>query len=83
MNIQQHPLFLDACKEVAQDWRDLAKAIKKEDSYAYHVTEETKEKDYQQMLIDADRIGIGEINNFTFWQRVNFKLTGESVALLP
>lgn len=71
-----------ACKGVGQDWRDLAHSIRKEDAYASHVTEETKEKDLNRRLAQADQIDAGTIDNFTIWQRVNEFLTGECVALL-
>lgn len=81
--IQEHPNFLGACKTVADDWRNLAHAIRKEDAYASHVTNETKEANLQTMLSQADTIEAGTINNFTIWQRVNLVLTGECVAFLP
>lgn len=72
-----------ALLSVANDWRKLAHAIRKEDAYASHVTEEVKDQSLQKMLAEADRIEHGEISTFTIWQRINEKLTGECVALLP
>jgi hypothetical protein len=73
----------DAYKQVAADWRTLAHAIRKENAYAAHVTEATKEAAMQDMLIRADEIETGDLRSFTVWQRVNTVLTGECVALLP
>ena len=83
MPIRLHPGFMAACKKVASDWRDLAHAIRKDDAYASHVTEDRKEADLQAMLLDADTIESGEVKSFTIWQRVNTELTGECVAFLP
>lgn len=76
------PEYLAACKRVANDWRELAHAIRKNDDYASHVTEETKEKALNKMLTDADRIENGHVDNFTIAQRVHYAMTGECVALL-
>ena len=72
-----------ARKEVAQDWRDMAHAIHKEDAYASHVTDETKEQLLRDHLSFADDIESGVANGFTIWQRIRYKMTGECVALLP
>lgn len=77
------PQFMAACKAVADDWRNLAHAIRKEDRYASHVTEARKEQALQDMLENAARIEAGEIESFTIWQRINTKLTGECVGFLP
>lgn len=77
------PQFMAACKAVADDWRNLAHAIRREDRYASHVTEERKEENLQNMLVSADKIEAGIVDNFTIWQRVNTKLTGECVGFLP
>jgi len=81
--IQEHPKYMDACKQVAKDWRKLAYDIRKQDAYASHVSEEIKEANLQKDLKNADYIEAGNVDNFTIWQRVNKILTGESVALLP
>ena len=74
--------FRRACRQVAQDWRDLAHAIREENDYASHVTEAQKDSARDEMLRRADEIEKGEIDNLTIWQRVNTALTGECVALL-
>lgn len=83
MDIRQHPDFMKACQKVAQDWRDIAHAIRRKDAYASHVTEARKLDALHSMLASADRIESGEVTSFTIWQRVNQELTGECVALLP
>lgn len=71
-----------ALNKVADDWADLARAIRKEDAYAPHVSESTKEANMQAMLARAEEIRAGLVDNFTIWQRVNTELTGQCVALL-
>ena len=76
--------LIQARKQVAQDWRDLGHAIREGDAYASHVSEETKDLILSNDLKEADRIETGELDgNFTFWQRINERLTGNCVALLP
>lgn len=77
------PEYFAACEAVAQDWREIAHGIRKEDLYALHVTEEHKAACLQRALAQADKIAAGEIKSFAIWQRVNKKLTGECVGLLP
>lgn len=72
-----------ALSTVANDYRELAHAIRKEDAYAPHVTVEQKEHQLNKMLKLADEVEKGEVGTFTVWQRVNTVLTGECVALLP
>lgn len=72
-----------ALDRVAQDWEELAHAIRKEDAYAPHVTDAQKEANLQGMLQSAAAIRTGSNRSFTIWQRVNTVLTGECVALLP
>lgn len=72
----------DALNAVADDWATLGRAIRKEDRYADHVSEETKDAALAEMLARADAIRHGDLGSFTIWQRVNTKLTGECVALL-
>lgn len=67
---------------VANDWANLARAIRAEDHYAPHVSEETKEANLSRGLAEAERVRAGKIENFTIWQRVNTVLTGECIALL-
>jgi hypothetical protein len=72
-----------ALSKVADDWRNLARAIRKEDRYAPHVTDATKEQAMLDMLSRADEIEAGDVRSLTIWQRVDTELTGECVALLP
>lgn len=72
----------EAYKAVAQDWRKLAYAIRKEDKYASHVTEERKEQNLQDMLMRADEIERGEIKSFTIAQRVYEKMYNVNIPLL-
>ena len=74
----------DARREVAQDCRELAHAIRMEDAYASHVTECQKDTILADGLAQADAIERGDrsVNSFTLWQRINQKLTGECVAML-
>ena len=71
-----------ALNAVADDWAALGRAIRAEDRYASHVTEETKDAALVKMLASAEAIRQGDVKSFTIWQRVNAKLTGECVALL-
>jgi hypothetical protein len=82
MDITKHPKFMDACKKVANDWRELGHAILKENAYASHVTEQQKIDHLNEHLELADRIEKGEITSFTIWQRINQELTGECVGFL-
>lgn len=70
-----------ALTKVANDWRELARAIRKEDHYASHVAEETKERAMVEMLQRADEIAAGDVRSFTIWQRVDTVITGECVGL--
>lgn len=77
------PRLIAARKAVAKDWRELEKAIRMEDKYASHVGEDTKDLILSNSFKTALRIEKGlEDGNFTFWQRINEKLTGKCVALL-
>ena len=71
-----------ALKQVANDWRDIARAIRSKDLYASHVTEETKDARLAEALDRADKIEAGNVGSFTIWQRVNTVLTGECVGFL-
>lgn len=71
-----------ALNTVADFWADNARAIRKENRYASHVTEDRKEKNLKDQLERAEQIRGGDIGSFTIWQRVNTELTGECVALL-
>ena len=72
-----------ALDAVADDWAALGHAIRRENAYAGHVSEATKDQLLARDLKTAERIRQGEVVSFTIWQRVNEKLTGECVALLP
>ena len=75
--------LLIALNTVADDMAKLAKAIRIENAYASHVTENTKEKCLLDYIAYAEEIRKGEnLNNFTIWQRINTVITGECVALL-
>ena len=51
--------------------------------YADHVTEQDKQKYSEKYFRYAQEIEQGiHDNNFTIWQRMNYYLTGESVAFL-
>jgi len=72
-----------AVKAVCNEWRELALAVRHEDSYASHVSEGAKDEYLSQSIILADDLEAGRINpTFTDWQRINIILTGECVALL-
>ena len=73
----------DALDKVASDWEELAKSVRKEDDYASHVSEFTKDDILRIQLVRAESIRNGEIRSFAIWQRVNTYLTGDCVALLP
>lgn len=67
------------------DWkRESAFAIRKEDEYASHVTDQKKEEYFRNALLVADEIRQGT-HDGAFWcrQRMHEFLTGECVALLP
>ena len=73
----------EAVKAVCNEWRELALAIRNEDSYASHVSEDEKDEYLSQSIILADDLEAGRVNpTFTDWQRINIILTGECVALL-
>jgi hypothetical protein len=71
-----------ALASVANAWADNARAIRREDHYASHVTEATKDNALAEGLAFAEQIRRGETTGFTTWQRINTALTGECVALL-
>lgn len=70
-----------ALREVADDWRHLAHAIRSADEYAPHVTEAQKDGVLHDALQCADEIERGAVRSFTIWQRVNTKLTGVCAPL--
>ena len=71
-----------ALDQVANDYEKNARAIRHEDPYASHVTEEEKDQALFQALDHAEKIRQGESIGFTTWQRINYLMTGESVAFL-
>lgn len=73
----------EALNYLADFWESNAKAIHKEDGYASHVTEETKDLRLEQGLAYAREVRLGHIEDFTSQQRLNTYLTGECIALLP
>jgi hypothetical protein len=73
----------DALNIVADKQIEISKGIRKQDLYADHVTEETKDLNLQRGIELAEKIRNGVFDNFTIWQRINTELTGECVALLP
>lgn len=72
----------EALKQVADEWRANAHAIRKEDAYAAHINEHLKDYYMHRQLVEADKIEAGQVRSFTIWQRVNYVLTKECVALL-
>lgn len=72
-----------ALNAVADDWAENARAIRIEDAYASHVTEDAKDGYLAKGLEFAEQIRRGETTGFTTWQRINQALTGECVGLLP
>lgn len=83
--LKDHPVedVIAARKSVASDLRALAHEIRQSDPYASHVSESDKERFLLESLENADRVERGEKDgNFSIWQRINQKLTGETVALL-
>jgi hypothetical protein len=74
----------DAINKVADDLAENARAIRKEDAYASHVTEKQKDDDLAKGLEYAEAVRRGEnIHNLTIAQRIDYELTGESVPILP
>jgi|HubBroStandDraft_6_1064221.scaffolds.fasta_scaffold1712096_3 3-methyladenine DNA glycosylase AlkD len=89
MTSMQKMTQLEATQLVAQELRDLAHAIRKENAYALHVTDTQKEAILAHSLAQADGLAAGQldgiiswIDNFTLAQRVHYKMTGECVPLL-
>lgn len=72
----------DALDHVANWYEDNARAIRKEDRYASHVTEDQKDRNLQSQLNLAEHIRSGKEHGFWLWQRINTYLTGECVPML-
>lgn len=76
--------LIKAQNAVADFWVKNAHAIRKENGYASHVTDEVKEEALQRQLADAEKIRNSTMPmGFWLWQRINAELTGECVAFLP
>lgn len=74
---------LAAAVNAVADWyADNARAIRREDGYASHVTEQRKDELLAKGLAHAEEVRRGESCGFSVWQRINTHLTGECVALL-
>jgi hypothetical protein len=71
-----------ACAKAADDLVNLAMAIREEDAYASHVTEEEKDAYMFEMVARAERVRSGDVYYFGAWQDVNSILTGECVPML-
>lgn len=69
--------------DVANDWLAITYGIRGEDHYASHVTEEQKNENFRKGLETAERIRNGKETGLWCLQRINTKLTGECIALLP
>ena len=77
------PRLIAACEAVAQWYEQNARDVRKEDAYASHVKEGTKDNDMLKQYAWADKVRLQEnLHNFSVWQRVNQELTGECIALL-
>lgn len=73
-----------ALEAVADEYLAMAYAIKKENAYGSHITERQKEQFLKGDIAVAETIRNGTVKGgFWLWQRINEKLTGECVALLP
>lgn len=70
-----------ALNAVAEDWAQMATAIRREDAYASHVTDAEKDEILERDLAFSEAIRRGEATGFTIWQRINTALTGECVPL--
>jgi hypothetical protein len=74
----------EALNKVSNEQEQLAYAIKAENAYADHVTEQMKLDALNRGLKLATEIKQGKHNHaFWCWQRINQVLTGECVGFLP
>lgn len=76
------PRLREALEAVADWYVANAHAVRLEDAYASHVTEERKVEALERQLAFAEEVRRGEVQSFSVWQRINTHLTGECVALL-
>lgn len=76
---------LTAAMNAVADWKvENSHGIRREDCYADHVTEKTKEDSLARGLETAERIRNGtEPMGFWLWQLIDTELTGECIAFLP
>ena len=72
-----------ALNSVADEWLRNAINMRLSCDYASHVTEVEKDEILKTNIDLTIKIRNGESRGFTIWQRVNLKLTGDCVALLP
>lgn len=73
-----------ARRQLAAEWRENALAIRHGGSYAAHVTEETKDRRYQEALQFADGIERGlHDSNLTVAQKLLVIMTGNCPPLVP
>ena len=73
-----------ARETVADFFAEHALAVRRENPYADHVSEDTKEALLQNQLDFALEIRRGRADhNFTVWQRMEYALTGECTPFLP
>jgi len=70
-----------ARSEVVEDWKQIVRKIRKDDDYAKHITETEKNELLKKGLKFAGEIACGAHDaNFTVWQRIIFKLSGENIT---
>lgn len=75
--------LVEACEKVAKWHEQNAIAVRKENHYGSHVTENQKDQFLAERLEWAEKIRQRlNLNNFSVWQRVNAELTGECIAFL-
>lgn len=72
----------EALEAVADWYAENARAIRREDTYAAHVTEARKDESLERGLAFAEEVRRGKAMGFSVWQRVNLHLTGECIAFL-
>lgn len=73
----------EACEIEAQWIEANAKSVYESDNYASHVTEQEKLDALHRRYDLAQSVReMKGLNNFTIWQRINTRLTGECIALL-
>lgn len=74
-----------ALNSIADDLLERAHKIRNEDDYASHITNESKDRILNEAIEDSERIRNPNNIKYELWlfQRLNTKLTGECIALLP